>query len=103
MGPEDGWTLGIEGALRAHFLQPDGTSVPGIDWAVSLQRQDRTERVLVRMYFSGDLDERARQDVEYQGQAVLAYVRGRLDEGWTPEDADDLVFTLGDAPDQDRP
>jgi hypothetical protein len=75
----------IEGALNAHFKQPDGTSRPGTDWAVGLKRGQEIHRVLVRAYLDAEMSARARADREYQGQTVLGYVSDLLAQGWTPD------------------
>ena len=48
------WLMRIEGALKAHFIQADGNSHPGIDWAVGLKHGDQTYKVMVRAYLSDD-------------------------------------------------
>ncbi len=34
------WQMRVEDSLSAHFFQPDGSSRPGTDWSVGLQRGD---------------------------------------------------------------
>ena len=94
MTDEQQWLMRIEGALSAHFLQPDGSSRPGTDWAVELKRGDSTYKVIVRAYLGDDLTERARSDKQYQGQTVLGYVGDLLAQGWTPEQGGDLVVII---------
>src|SRR5580704_11660111 len=48
------WKIEITGGLNAHFKQPDGPSMPGTDWAVSLKRGAENHRILVRSYARGD-------------------------------------------------
>jgi hypothetical protein len=79
------WLMRIEGALDAHFVQPDGSSRPGTDWAVGLKRGEETHRVMVRTYFDDSMSRRARADREYQGQTVLGYVGDLLAQGWMPD------------------
>jgi hypothetical protein len=50
MTNEDQWLMRIDGALSAHFIQPDGSSRPGTDWAVELKRGERDYHVMVRAY-----------------------------------------------------
>jgi hypothetical protein len=45
-----GWTISVVAGLNAHFNQPDGSSKPGTDWAVSIRGGETEERVLVRSY-----------------------------------------------------
>ena len=94
MADEAQWQMRIEGALSAHFFQPDGSSSPGTDWAVGLKRGERTYRVTVRAYLSEDMTWRARKDTEYQGRTVLGYVNDLLAQGWTPEQGGELVITI---------
>jgi hypothetical protein len=94
MANEEQWLTRIEGALSAHFFQPDGSSRPGTDWAVGLQRGAATYQVVVRAYLDNEMTTRARADTEYQGQTVLGYVNDLLMQGWTPEQGGELVITI---------
>ena len=78
------WLVRIEGALNAHFKQPDGPSRPGTDYAVGLKRGQETHRIMVRAYLSPDLTPAARRDTQYQTQTVTGYVFDRLNAGWLP-------------------
>jgi len=84
----------IEGALSAHFNQPDGSSRPGTDWAVGLKRGDDAYRVIVRAYLSDDATKQTREDTVYQGRTVLGYVSDLLSQGWTPDRGDDLMIVV---------
>lgn len=94
MANEDQWLMRIEGALSAHFFQPDGSSRPGTDWSVGLQRGTETYHVMVRAYLDEGMTRRAQADTEYQGQTVLGYVNDLLMQGWMPEQGGDLVITI---------
>jgi hypothetical protein len=94
MSNEEQWLMRIEGALSAHFFQPDGSSRPGTDWSVGLLRGEQTYNVMVRAYLSDDMTRRARADTQYQGQTVLDYVNSLLEGGWTPEQGGDLSITI---------
>ena len=94
MTNEEQWLMRIEGALAAHFFQPDGSSRPGTDWSVGLKRGERTYHVMVRAYLSEDMTKRARADTEYQGQTVLGYLNDLLAQGWTPDQGGELVITI---------
>lgn len=78
------WLVRIEGALNAHFKQPDGPSRPGTDYAVGLKRGQETHRIMVRAYLSPNLTAAARGDTQYQTQTVTRYVFDRLNSGWLP-------------------
>lgn len=82
--PGQDWLVRIEGALNAHFKQPDGSSRAGTDYAVGLKRGEETQRIMVRAYLSPDLTPAARADTEYQAQTVMRYVFDRLNAGWSP-------------------
>jgi len=84
----------IEGALSAHFYQPDGSSRPGTDWTVGLKRGDDTYTVIVRAYLSDDASEQTRKDTVYQGRTVLGYISDLLSQGWTPDREGDLVIVI---------
>jgi hypothetical protein len=94
MENESQWLMRIEGALSAHFLQPDGSSRPGTDWTVGLKRGESTYQVMVRAYLSEDMTQRAQADNEYQGQTVLGYISDLLEQGWTPEQGGELVIVI---------
>lgn len=94
MTNEDQWLIRTEGALNAHFFQPDGSSRPGTDWSVMLKQGEKTYHVMVRAYLSEDITKRARADTEYQGQTVLGYINDLLAQGWTPDRGDELVITI---------
>lgn len=94
MVSEEPWRLRVEGALSAHFFQPDGSSRPGTDWSVGLTQGGREFHVMVRSYLSEDVTRRARADTEYQARTVLEYLRDLLSQGWTPEQEGELVITI---------
>ena len=100
MTQEDPWRMRIEGALSAHFFQPDGSSRPGTDWAVGLQQGEKIYQVMVRAYLSDEMTKRARADAEYQGQTVLGYISDLLAQGWTPEQGGGLVITIQNPPEE---
>ncbi len=94
MTNEAQWLISIEGALSAHFFQPDGSSRPGTDWSVALKQGESTYPVMVRAYLSEDMTKRARADTEYQGQTVLGYINDLLAQGWTPDQEVELEITI---------
>jgi hypothetical protein len=94
MSNQEQWLMRIEGALSAHFFQPDGSSRPGTDWSVGLKRGEQTYNVMVRAYLSDDMTKRARADTDYQGHTVMGYLNDLLEQGWTPEQGGDLEITI---------
>jgi hypothetical protein len=83
--PDEPWQARIEGALNAHFKQADGSSRPGVDYAVGLKRGEETRRIIVRAYLADGVSRATRANTNYQGQTVIGYVFDRLDAGWTPD------------------
>lgn len=90
------WQGRIDSGLSAHFIQPDGTSRPGIDWAVGLKRGDETHKMLVRAYLADGVSKATRDDAEYQARTVLGYVFDRLATGWSPSDGPLPAVTIFD-------
>ena len=88
------WLMRIDGALQAHFKQPDGTSRPGADWAVELKNGEKVYKVFVRAYLSPDMTPQARADQEYQGHTVMGYVNDLLTHGWHPDKGGNLAITI---------
>jgi hypothetical protein len=82
----DPWLMRIEGALSAHFKQPDGPSRQGTDWKVGLKRGEELHTIFVRTYLSPDATASTRADTNYQGQTVMGYVNDLLRSGWSPAD-----------------
>ena len=103
MTNESPWQMRIEGALSAHFFQPDGSSRPGTDWSVGLRQGENVYPVMVRASLSEDMTKRARADTEYQGQTVLGYVSDLLAQGWTPDQEGELVITIQNPPGEAEP
>jgi hypothetical protein len=98
----DPWEMRIDGALSAHFFQPDGSSQPGTDWSVALRRGNDQHRVLVRSYLAGNATRRVRADTTYQGRTVMQYLGDLLAQGWTPDQASPGSITIGN-PDGEPP
>jgi hypothetical protein len=84
--PDEQWQARVEGALNAHFKQPDGSSRPGTDWKIGLRRGDEIRTVIVRAYLADTVSTATRENTNYQGQTVLGYIFDRLKTGWTPVD-----------------
>ncbi|MGH9940771.1 MAG: hypothetical protein ACRD9R_00240 [Pyrinomonadaceae bacterium] len=92
---ESQWLMRIEGGLNAHFIQSDGSSRPGTDWAIGLKRGDETHTVMVRAYLSEDATKRTRADDEYQAQTVMGYLNDLLEQGWTPDQPHEHSIVIG--------
>ena len=81
---EPQWQARIEGALAAHFKQPDGSSRPGTDYAVGLRRGEETHRIMVRAYLADGASAATRRNTNYQAQTVIDYLFDQIAAGWTP-------------------
>ena len=92
--PDEQWQARVEGALNAHFKQPDGSSRPGTDWVIGLKRGDETHKVFVRAYLADTASKATRDNTEYQGQTVIGFVFDRIAAGWNPVDAPLPALTL---------
>jgi hypothetical protein len=82
--------LKIVNGLRAHFIQPDGTSRPGTDWIVSCKNGAVESRVIVRTYS----DRTPRGTPEQHASAAMTFVARKLEDGWAPvgdDGSDELV------------
>lgn len=93
--PDEPWSMRVEGALDAHFKQPDGPSRPGTDWVIGLKRGDELHRVRVRSYLSADATAATRADTTYLGRTVMQYLDDLLRSGWHPRDEREHVITIG--------
>jgi hypothetical protein len=60
--------------LQASFLQPNGPSLPGTDWAVELDDGGKIHKVLVRAYKQSVAGLSQEQEI----QAVVNFVFGLL-------------------------
>lgn len=92
------WLMRIEGALNAHFKQPDGSSVPGTDWSIGLKRGDEIHTVLVRAYLASDIAKNLRDDTEYQARTAMQFLNDLIRRGWKPDEPRDLSITITNPP-----
>ena len=81
MSAQSGWQIEVTGAPAAHFIQPDGSSKPGMDWAVSLTRASEAKRIIVRAYDDAVIS----ASPEDGAHLVLLYVVSLLNSGWSPD------------------
>jgi len=81
-------TLTIEKFLMASFKQPDGDSMPGIDWMVRINDVS-SQFVIVRTYLeSSPLSEKDRVEL---GDAVLNFLKRKIELGWRPSTASGVL------------
>ena len=92
---DEPWLMRVEGALDAHFKQPDGPSRPGTDWVIGLKRGDELHQVRVRSYLSPDATAATRGDTTYLGRTVMQYLDDLLRSGWHPSQQREHVITIG--------
>lgn len=83
MGDEQ-WLMRIERGLSAHFKEPDGSSRPGVDWAVGLKRGAELHTVTVRALLADDATAATRANQDYQARTALQYLNDQLRSGWQP-------------------
>jgi len=89
------WLMRVEKSLSASFIQPDGTSRPGIDWIIGLKHGEMTYRVMVRSYLTSDIQKKFQKDMTYQGQTVMGYLNDLLQQGWLPDQPRNHTITIG--------
>ena len=82
MTNQSGFKLAVTAGLNAHFLQPNGPSRAGTDWAVTVTDDGNDVRILVRTY----ADTMPGLTKEQQTQRAIEYVALLLSSGWTPAD-----------------
>lgn len=75
----------VEGGLSAHFLQPDGPSRPGVQWAIGLKQGEKTYTVQVKALLADDATPSTREDQDYQAQVAMQYLNDCLTNGWHPD------------------
>ena len=102
------WLMRVEGALEAHFKQPNGPSRPGIDWAIGLKRGEDLHTVRVRSYFMDDATKATRADTRYLGNTVMQHLDELIRSGWDPGQERQHEITIGNplpgtAPAQKKP
>ena len=90
------FSMAIESALSAHFLQPDGPSLPGVDWLVRIERDGRTHHARVRALLQPGASKATRKDQAYQAQTTMQYLADQLEAGWDPADEREHVIHIGD-------
>ncbi len=92
------WSIRVGNGLSANFLEGDGSSRPGIDWAVAITRGETVYRVLVRAFLANDATKSTRKDQAYQTGTVMQYLSAQLSNGWDPSEPRRHVITIGNPP-----
>lgn len=91
---DDQWLMRIERGLSAHFKEPDGTSRPGVEWAVGLKRGEELHSVTVKALLADDATPATRGNQEYQAQTAMQYLNDQLQGGWHPSQPKEHVIYI---------
>ena len=94
----DEWQMRASGGLAAHFIVPEGASLPGVQWTVEMQRGGETQVVSVRTIFGEGIDPELRASSERQAQIAMQYLADRLASGWSPGQEPPHVIYIGGPP-----
>ncbi len=89
------WLMRVENGLSAHFKEPDGTSRPGVHWAIGIKRGEETFKVLVKALLTDDATNTTRRDQEYQAQTAMQYLNDQLKSGWHPAQEREHTIYIG--------
>jgi hypothetical protein len=90
---DDVWLMRVEDGLSAHFKEEDGSSRPGVQWAIGLKRGEEIYRVLVKALLADDASSSTRGNQEYQAQTAMQYLNDQLNSGWHPsEDREHTIY-----------
>jgi hypothetical protein len=87
--------MSIESGLSAHFRQPDGPSVPGVDWLVRIEHEGQVHHARVRSLLAADASVSTRRDQAYQAQTTMQYLADEIGKGWSPADEREHVIHIG--------
>ena len=85
----------IESGLAAHFKQPDGPSLPGVDWLVRIEHAGRIHHARVRALLAADATQATRKDEAYQAQTTMQYLADEIEKGWNPAEERKHVIHIG--------
>ena len=69
--PDEQWQARVTGALQAHFIQPDGKSRAGTDFAVELRRGEATFNLMIRGLCRRPRVARHPRNTQYQAQTAV--------------------------------
>jgi hypothetical protein len=85
----------VESGLSAHFKEPNGSSRPGVHWAIAVTRGAETHKVLVKALLADDATTATRGNKEYQAQTAMQYLGDQLKSGWTPDQKTEHTIYIG--------
>jgi hypothetical protein len=89
------WLMRVENGLSAHFKEEDGTSRPGVDWAIGIKRGEETFTVRVKALLTDDATKATRRDQQYQAQTAMQYLNDELRSGWDPAQEREHTIYIG--------
>jgi hypothetical protein len=87
--------LTIESGLAAHFKQPEGPSLPGVEWLVRIENEGRIHHARVRALLAADASAGTRKDEAYQAQTTMQYLAEAIERGWNPAEEREHVIHIG--------
>ncbi|MCE9657560.1 MAG: hypothetical protein K8R60_03305 [Burkholderiales bacterium] len=85
----------VESGLAAHFKQPEGPSVPGVEWLVRIEHEGRIHHARVRALLAADASAATRKDEAYQAQTTMQYLAESIEQGWNPAEEGEHVIHIG--------
>lgn len=88
------WLMRIEGGLTAHFKEPDGTSRPGVEWAVGIKRGEELHTVMVKALLADNATAATRANQDYQARTAMQYLNDQLHSGWDPAQPKEHVIYI---------
>jgi len=89
------WLMRIENGLSAQFKEPNGTSRPGVHWAIGIKRGEETFKVLVKALLTDDATSATRRDQDYQARTAMQYLNDQLKSGWHPAQQREHTIYIG--------
>jgi hypothetical protein len=75
------YRITVQQGLAAHFMQPTGVSLPGIDWMIQIEGP-RRGRVIVRSYLKGRVA--TEEEKAVLAQRAIDLVTRKIESGWDP-------------------
>jgi len=89
------WLMRVESGLSAHFKEPNGSSRPGVHWAIAVTRGAETHKVLVKVLLTDDATTATRGNKKYQAKTAMQYLGDQLKSGWTPDQKTEYTIYIG--------
>jgi hypothetical protein len=74
-------TITVENGLAAHFKQPKGPSLPGVEWALRISGEFN-QVVFVRTLSQSQLP--TAEEKRALADKAVQFLKAKLEHGWTP-------------------